>query len=175
MKRIFSIMLLLIILPCFALAETAITLVTPTPEPANMGTEFSCEAFIVSLPLGLEPMDEQELTGYHAAAEADFPATAHTILAAANDARTAAACFALADSVQAPLEAAREAAASILGNPDSAQEFTFGANSCAGFACAVEDTTFRLYFFSNESHLLLVSISGLADDEVERMLATLDF
>ncbi|MBQ8506194.1 MAG: hypothetical protein IJ466_02010 [Clostridia bacterium] len=175
MKRLFSIFMLLIILPCFALAETALTLVSPTPSIAPLGTEFSCEAFIVYLPFGMEPLDEAALAGYDAAVQAGFPDTAQTLLAASDPAGEAVACFALMDSQQTSIEAAREAAATILGSPDSAQEIIFGANTAAGFACAVEDITFRLYFFSNGSQLLLVSASGLGDAEVETMLSTLDF
>ena len=174
MKRLFSLFMLLLLIPCLAAAEAPIVLVTPTHAVAA-GLEFSCEAFIVHLPAGMEPMDEAELAGYNAAAQAGFPATAHTLLAAADPAQSAALCFAIADSVQTPIEAAREAAQSILGSPENAQECSFGPNTGAGFACAVEEATFRIYFFSNGSQLLLVSVSGLDDSAVQTMLSTLDF
>lgn len=174
MKRLFSILLLALLLPCFAAAESAITLVTPMPSAA-VGVEFSCEAFIVRLPAGMLAMDEADLTGYEAALQSAFPGAAQTLLAAVNPGTGAALCFALANSALTPDEAAREAATHILGSPDSAQAFAFGSNSAAGFACAVQDTTFRIYFFSNGSQLLLSAITGLNDAEVEGMLTTLDF
>ena len=62
MKRLFSIFMLILLLPCFAAAENAITLVTPMPS-APAGVEFSCESFIVRLPVGMQPMEEADLTG----------------------------------------------------------------------------------------------------------------
>ena len=174
MKRLFSIFMLILLLPCFAAAENAITLVTPMPS-APAGVEFSCESFIVRLPVGMQPMEEADLTGYEAAMQSAFPGTAQTLLAAINPENNSALCFALADSVLSADEAAREAASHILGSPDSAQPFIFGTNSAAGFACAVQDTTFRIYFFSNGSRLLLAAITGLGDAEVDAMLASLDF
>lgn len=163
---------LILLLPCCALAEGAPAFPALTAEPA--GTEFSCEAFIVRLPAGLEPMDEAQLAGYDAAVQFDFPDTAQTLLAAADAQRGAALCFALRESAQLPLEAAQEAAASILGSPDNARELRFGENSGAGFAVAVEDSAYCIYFFSNGSQLLLVTLGGLTDEESASMLSTLD-
>ena len=177
MKRLFCLLMLLFLCPGLAAAQSLpeLTVVTPAPTAVPAGTEFSCEAFIVYLPAGLEPLVEEDLAAYEAALQAGFPDTAQIQLAAVNAGHSAALCFALMDSVQTPADAAREAAMHILGNSDTVAELAFGANTCAGFACAADDTTYRLYYFSNGTQLLLVSASGLSDSEVDAMLTSLDF
>lgn len=176
-RRIFCMLMLAACLLGAACAETLppLTVVTPAPTAAPVGTEFSCEAFIVRLPYGLEIADEENLAGYEAAVGATYSDAGLTQLVATNAAGDAAVCFALMDSTQTPADAAREAARNVLGSDETVTEPAFGTNSSASFACAAEDTAYCFYYFSNGQQLLMVSISGLEEAEINAMLASLIF
>jgi len=75
MKRILCMLMLAIFLPCCALAESQLVLVSPTPsaQPVPVGVEFSCEAFFVTLPAGMEILSDAQMEGYTAAVQAAFP------------------------------------------------------------------------------------------------------
>lgn len=177
MKRFICMLLLPISLFCVARAETlpSLTVVTPAPTATPVGTEFSCEAFIVRLPYGMDILDEDALAAYEAAVQAAYPEAALTQLVAVNAAGDAAVCFALLDSAQTPVDAAREAAQNVLGSGDTVSELSFGTNVSAGFACAAEEIAYRFYYFSNGHQLLLVSVSGLEDSQINAMLESLIF
>lgn len=177
MKRILCMLMLAILLPCCALAEAQLVLVSPTPsaQPVPAGVEFSCEAFFVTLPAGMEILSDAQMEGYTAAIQAAFPDSAPAQLAAVDLERNAALCFSLAPSALPPLDAAKEAASTILGNAESASEFAFGANSCAGFGFSVEDNIYRVFYFSDGAQLLTVTTCGLTDAEITAMLGSLDF
>lgn len=177
MKRLICMLMLLACLLSAASAEVLpeLIVVTPAPTAAPLGTEFSCEAFIVRLPYGLEIIDDESLAGYEAAVSAAYPAAGLTQLVAMNAAGDAAVCFALMDSTQTPIEAAREAARNVLGSDETVTEPVFGANSSASFACAAEDTAYAFYYFSNGQQLLLVSVSALEEAQLNTMLESLIF
>ena len=177
MTRILCILMLAIFLPCCALAESQLVLVSPTPsaQPVPVGVEFSCEAFFVTLPAGMEILSDAQMEGYTAAVQAAFPDFAPAQLAAVDLERNAALVFSLAPSALAPLDAAKEAASAILGSDESASEFSFGANLCAGFAFAAADTAYRVFYFSDGAQLLAITACGLTETEIAAMLSSLDF
>lgn len=159
-------------------AETAaptIALVTPTPSPAPAGTTFEADGVRLILPEGLKPLEGELLEAYEAAPQADYPDTAETILAAVDAERGAALTLARAVSDKDCLDAAREAAEVLIGNPDAAAEEEFGANRAASFACAIGEQTYRLYYLSDGAHLLIVGASGLEQSEIDQALASLEF
>ena len=144
---------------------------SPTPEPA--GTLYDCTDFRVRLSDDLAPLDDEALAGYAAAVgSAD---TAEMRLVAADAEVEAVIGFALAPSQQSAVDAAREAAATILGSDAGVVETSFGANECACFACAIEDLTFHMYFFSLGDQLLTVTASGLEDTDLAAVLESLEF
>lgn len=184
MKRIFCVLMILVLLPCFALAEataspaasadpTATATIAPTPEPA--GTEYSCESFIVRLPEGMEALDDEYLAGYSAAVSSDYPGAGELVMAAGHIEREAYVTFSTIETAQTAPEAAREAALKILGSDSGVLEATFGANTYSCFACAIEDLTFRMYFLSNGNHLLCIAENGLEDEELMLVLQTMAF
>ena len=177
MKRLICILMLMMLLSGMAHAEIIpdLTLVTPMPTAVPAPTEFACEAFIVNLPTGMELMDAASLAGYEAALQALYPAAGQTQLAAIHPEKDAVLCFRLMESAQLPIDAAREAALHITGSAENASEFSFGANSCAGFSHSIEQTQYHSYFFTNGSSLLLISAIGLDAAEIDSMLASLDF
>lgn len=184
MKRIFAIAAALMLALTPALAEsslapaltptpTAAPTATATPEPA--GEEFACDEFSVRLPEGLDVLDAETLAGYDAAAQSDYPASGEMCLVAANADFSAAVSFALAPSELTSAEAAREAAMQILASDSGVIETTFGENACACFACSIEDLTFHMYFFSLGDRMLVVTASGLEDNQIASMLESLHF
>lgn len=159
-------------------AETAaptIAMVTPTPSPVPAGTVFEADGLRLTLPEGLEPLEGEMLAAYEAALQADYPETAETILAAVDAERGAALTLAQAESDKDCLDAAREAAEVLIGNPDAAAEEEFGETRAATFACAIGEQTYRLYYLSDGARLLIVGASGLEQSEIEQMLTTLEF
>lgn len=177
MKRLIAALLLLLALSLPAQAEILpdLTLVTPMPTAAPAAMEFACEAFIVTLPAGMELMDAAALEAYEAAVEGLLPAGAHIQLAAVHPEKAAALCFALLESAQLPLEAAGEAALHISGDAGLASETTFGANSGAGFSHVISGQEYSFHFFSNGSALLMVCSAGLQEAQLDAMLNSLDF
>lgn len=145
-------------------------LATPAPAIADVRGEFR-----MKLPQGFAPLEGEALAGYEAAVLRDYPNAAQTLLAAANDDRSAALLVAAIDSGVDCLDAAREAAGALLKYPDAARELRFGANRCAGFGCTIGEQAYHLYFFSDGARVFLVAVSGLESEETERMLAGLRF
>ena len=146
---------------------------SPTPEPA--GTLYDCTDFRVRLSDDLAPLDDEALAGYAAAVGSAYPDAAEMRLVAADAEVEAVIGFALAPSQQSAVDAAREAAATILGSDAGVVETSFGANECACFACAIEDLTFHMYFFSLGDQLLTVTASGLEDTDLAAVLESLEF
>ncbi len=177
MKRFISVLLLmmLLILPAHAEILPALTLVTPTPSPAPVATEFACEAFIVTLPAGMELVDASALEGYAAAVQSLYPNNGLIQLAAVNPDTDAALCFILMESAQTPLDAATEAALHICGNSDSVIEAGYDANSGALFRHSIDERKYSFYFFSNGNSLLMISASGLDEFQLVTMMMSLDF
>lgn len=177
MKRLFSMLLLLMLLTASAHAETTpgLTLVTPMPTAMPSPTEFACEAFIVNLPAGMEIIDASALEGYTAAVQALYPGDGLIQLAAVNPETDAALCFILMESDQTPLDAAKEAALEICGNSESVTEAGFDANSGARFRHTIDGAKYSFYFFSNGSSLLMICATGLDEFQLVTMMMTLDF
>lgn len=180
MKKLLSAILGLLLVSACACAEAipsptpAILLVTPTPSPAPTAAVFSSEDLIVTLPLGMEIMQDDEMAGYDAAVQADYPDTARTVFAAANADRTAVLSFAIADSSLDAAAAAKQASETILGS-DTTTQAAYGENSCASFVCAIGDDVYSLHFLSAEGKLLVVGTSGVSQTEIEAMLTGLIF
>lgn len=181
MKRFLSLALLLMLLVGAAIAEpaasqTPVTLpvisptptAAPTPEPA--GTLFSNDQISLYLPEDMEALTEEELAGFTAAALDDFPDAAQMILAASHIDRDAYVLISQLEAAQSPAEAAREAANTILGSDAGVLETAFGGNTCACFACAIGETTFNLYYFSNGEALICITCCGLEDAQIHAML-----
>ena len=165
--------LMMIAMPALAEGGLVSALESSTPEPA--GTEFERDGLRLTLPAGLELLEGEILEAYDAAVQFDYPDAAQTILAAVDVENGAALLLAEAESDADCLNAARDAAETLIGNPDIAKEKDCGENHCAYFACAIGEQTFRLYFLSDGERLLIVSASGLKGAEVEDMLAELEF
>ena len=189
MKRISLILLILALLNIFALAEGEINTNTPvptliteievytsaptaTPEPA--GEVFSCETLIITLPMGYTMLEEGEAAGYTAAVEDAYHTDAHFLFAAENE-NGAAICMAMIEDSTPALEACRAAAESMLGSKDNAAEYTYGANTYAGFACALDNSVFQIYYISDGAHLVMISTANLAAEEIAAMLESLTF
>lgn len=181
MKRILCILAVLTLMPLAACAETTVVDVlqlitsTPAPSPEPAGETFASEDLIVTLPAGMTILDEADRAGYEAAVQADFPNAGRTVLAASNGDHSAALIFALAESDQEALSAAREAAERIIGSADEVRQTTLGENSFCSFACAVESSVFHIYCISDGARLLTIGASGLEEDQIETMLAGLNF
>ena len=165
--------LMMIAMPALAEGGLVSALESSAPEPT--GTEFARDGLRLTLPAGLELLEGEILEAYEAAVQFDYPDAAQTILAAVDVENGAALLLAEAESDADCLDAARDAAETLIGNPDIAKEKDCGKNHCAYFACAIGEQTFRLYFLSDGERLLIVSASGLKGAEVEDMLAELEF
>ena len=175
-------MIALLLAAAPALAESGglvDALATPTPTPAPSPTpapvEYKRNGLRIALPIGLEPVEDAALEDYEAAVQADYPGAARTILVATDAEDEAALILAEVESGADYMDAAREAAEALIGNPDAPKELECGENRCAYFACAIEEQTFRLYFLSDGERVLIAAASGLKRGEVEAMLAELRF
>lgn len=175
MKRIRSVLLALLLVPCLALAEAPMELVTPTPSAEPAGTVFSNEDLTVTLPLGLEPMEEAALAGYAAAVQGDYPDAARIVLAAADAEAGVAVAFSIVESDADADAAAREAAQRILGSAESVAQIQYGAHRWSAFACAIGEQTYTLYLLSDGERLLIVGASGLEESKIAAMLTGLRF
>ena len=142
----------------------------PSPTPAPTGLELESDGLRLTLPSGFEALDEEALETYDAAAGSDYPDAAQTILAAADAERGAMLIIAAVDSQQDCLEAAREAADALLGNPDEAAEETYGDNRAGVFACAIGEQAFRLHYISDGQRLYIIGTTGLEPEEIAEML-----
>ena len=165
--------LLLIATPALAEGGLISALATPTPEPVGMELEF--DGLRLTLPAGLEPLEGDMLEAYEAAVQSDYPETANTILAAVDPQSGAALLLAEIESEVDCLDAARDAAESLIGDPDMASEKTCGASRCASFSCAIEEQIFHMYYLSDGERLLIVSASGLEQSVIEDLLAGFQF
>lgn len=182
MKRtLYAVVLILLLSPCLAGAELAstpaapIAPIAPTPSAGPTGAVFSGEDLTVTLPAGLEPMEDAELEGYAAAVQSDYPDAARIVLAAVDAEAGAAVSFSIAESAMDASTAAREAAERILGSADGVAEIQYGDHSCAAFACAIGEQTYTLYLLSDGARLLIVGTSGLEEAEIAAMLTGLRF
>lgn len=180
MKKAMILALIACLLCCVALAEgsptstSMIQLVTPTPTAAPLGTVFSNEDLIVTLPYGMEILSAEELQGYEAAVQNDYPDSARTLLAA-KDESGAFITFSAAEMTLDALTAAQEAAQEILSTADVVQEKQFGENSYACFVCAIGEQQYRLYYLAGEARMLVIGVSGLEESAIENMLSGIVF
>lgn len=147
---------------------------TPSPTPIPDGDAFVCDELSLNLPYGLALMDETALAGYEAAVQADYEDTARTLAVASNESG-AMMMLAICETEDDCLTAASEASADILGEGASVTQLQFGDNSCAAFACSIQDREYRIYFFSNGAQLLCVGTSGLTDAQISASLESLKF
>lgn len=183
MKRIFCALTACILLGSFALAEAVpsaspvpeMLLITATPTAAPLGTVFSNEDLTVTLPLGLEILDEAAREGYDAAVQADFPGAARTVLAAAGEDKGAVVHFSVSDLEMDAAAAAREAAEKILHSTATVTDVQYGANSYSGFACAIGEQIYKLYYLKGEKGMLMIGTSGLEETQIASMLSGLVF
>lgn len=181
MKKIICMLAALTLLfACCAAEEAAsatpgIVLITPTPTAAPAGQEFSSEDIIVTLPAGLELLEDSEFAAYEAATEDDFPGAARTLLAAANGDASSVLVFSVVESELTAAEFAADAARIVLGGTDAVNEVQFGENRFSAFSCAIGEQQYRLYMLQGESSILLAGFSGLDEAEIEAMLSGLIF
>ena len=179
MKKIICCLAAFLFLLCAACAEEApaqeILLVSPTPTIQPMGETFSSEDLIVTLPCGLTILTGENLSGYTAAMQADFPDAGSLLLAAVNAENSAAASFIIMDGETSAEEAANEAARIILGDHAAVTQMQYGANHYASFSCGIGEDVYRLFFLSGNEKLLLVGTSGVSEAEIETMLSGLNF
>ena len=172
-KRFFCALLALLLTAAPAMAEGGLIRALATPEP--LSAMFESDGLRLTLPAGLVILEGSALEGYEAAAQFDYPEAAHTILAAVDDQCTAALIVAEAESDMDCLLAAQEAAEALIGDPDAASEADYGKNRAAGFACAIGEQSYRLYYLSDGARLLIIGVSGLDEDVIEEMLTELRF
>ena len=185
MKKILCGMIVLCMLACCALAESSpeviadptlsIQPVSPTPTAEPVGETYSSEDLIVTLPHGLNRLSPDDLAGYDAALQADYPGAGKTLLAAANDDFSAVITFSAADITTDSLSAANEAAEKILGSSTGVVQSQFGENEYAAFACAIGEDIYRLYCLGSGSRLLIIGAVGLEEQQLSAMLAGLIF
>ena len=171
--RFLCALLLAALLTAPALAAGGLT--SALDAAASVGEEFSADGVTLTLPAGMEVLAGDELAAYEAAVQFDYPDAAKTILAAFDPERGAALVLACAETEAAPLDAAKEAAEALGGDPAEVEEKTFGKHKCATFACEIDDASYRLYFLTDGARLLTVAQSGIEDEEVQELLATLEF
>ena len=176
-KRLFCALaaLLLAMTPALAEEETATAAATLAPTPAPTGVPHVQDGLQLLLPAGMVVLEGDALAAYDAAVQADYPDTARTLLAAVNSETGALLTIAEAESGANCLDAAREAAQTLIGDPDAAQAAEYGENRCAAFACAIGEQIFRLYYFSDGEHLRILGASGLTDAELDALLTGLSF
>lgn len=182
MKKEFCILLTALLICCAALAESGspsptagVMMITPTPSAMPPGAVYSSEELTVTLPDGLEILDEAERAAYDAATQADYPDAARTILAAVNADCSAAVHFAIAEMDMDAAAAAREAAQMILGSTISVTDVQYGENSYSGFVCAIGEQIYSLYYLTGEGRMLIIGASGLSESEISAMLSGLIF
>lgn len=182
MKKLFcALIAALMIIPAFAeTAETSapaaeIQLITPTPSAEPLGTVYSSEDLIVTLPHGLRILEAGELEGYEAAVQVNYPEAARTILVAANADFTSLLSFSVSGITGDAASAAREAAEKILGKADSVKEETHGTNAYASFACAIDDQRYDLYYLSGGAQMLVIGAAGVDEAQLNNMLAGIIF
>lgn len=186
MKRIGLFLLIIALLTACASAETVVTAVptlapaataetaapTATPEPA--GEVFSCETLIITLPEGYTMLDDTDNAGYIAAVEDAYMTDAQLLFSAINGSGGAV-CMAMIEDPSPALDACRAAAENMLGSADNAAEYTYGENTYAGFACALDTTVYQIYYISDGTHLVMISTVNLGIEEIGAMLESLYF
>ena len=186
MKRIALILLLALLLNACAVAEantdassTIIPIIelntsvpTATPEPA--GEVFSCETLIVTLPEGYTILDEAETTGFTAAVEDAYHTNAQLLFAAQNE-NGGAICMAMIEDETPALDACRAAAENMLGSSETSAEYTHGKNTYAGFACALDNSIFQIYYISDGNHLVTISTANLSAEDTVALLESMVF
>lgn len=153
----------------------SVQLVTPTPSAEPSGILFSEGSFRVTLPAGMEMLDEAQREAYDAAVQADYPDASRILLAAVSADADAAICFFTAPLEPDAATAAREAAQTILNSTVTVSDVQYGSNSYASFRCAIGEQIYTLYYLDGEAEMLIVGISGLEESEIERMLTGLQF
>lgn len=156
MKKTLFFLMILALLPSLCLAETAASI-------------------SIELPDGLLPIEGEALAGYEAAAQADFPDAARTVLAAlSEDAAMAAVVFAVESELDGPA-AAKEAAEKIIGSTQSVSEVEYGENTFGSFVCAVGELQFELFYIADSGTLYIIGTSGMEKADTEEMLAGISF
>lgn len=145
--------------------------ISPTPEPTPAPVVFDGDGLKLTLPHGFEIVQSDVMAGFEAALHADYPDAAQTLFAAADAEREAAVIAAFVESDAESLDAAREAADALLGDPEAISEVQFGENRFVYFACAIGERGYHLYYFSDGARLFILGISGLESAEIEEMLA----
>lgn len=182
MKRLFCALCAALCILTGALGEVISTspsaeiqIVTPTPSAAPLGTVFSGDGLTVTLPLNFEILDTQQRAGYDAAVQADYPDAARILLAASKADNSAALCFSVFETDSDASTAACEAAEKILSSTVTVSDVQYGENCYSSFICAIGEQIYHLFYHSGTQGMLLVSASGLTDDEIETMLTGLSF
>lgn len=183
MKKLFCAFGAILCLVSIALGESAapsatsssIQLITPTPSAVPSGTLFSQDGLTVTLPAGLEILDDAQREAYDAAVQADYPDAARPLLAAVNADASAAVYFSAVSLESDAATAAREAAQAILNSTVTLSDVQYGENAYTCFICAIGEQIYHLYYLSGTSETLIVSISGLEETEIESMLSGLIF
>lgn len=160
--------------PTLAPASTAAETSAPTATPEPAGEVFSCETLIITLPEGYALLDDEDNTGYIAAVEDAYQTGAQLLFSAING-YEGAVCMAMIEDPTPALDACRAAAENMLGSSDNAAEYTYGENTYAGFACALDTTVFQIYYISDGTHLVMISTVNLSVEEIGAMLESLDF
>lgn len=180
--RTLAAMLSLAALPALAEGGLVQALATPAPtaaptaapESTPAGPEFTGGGLRLTLPEGFEILAGEELAAYEAAVQFDFPGAAQTLFAAADPKRGASLVLVAFESEASCLDAAREAAQALVGDPDAAEELQIGETPAAQFDCAVGGQRFRLRYLSDGGRILVLGASGLEGAELDAVLGTLE-
>ena len=171
--RIFCALMALMLAVAPAMAEGGLIAALGTPEPVS--AEYEADGLRIVLPAGLKILEGDELETYEAVLNPDGDGAARTILAAVDAERGAALILAGMDSELDCLDAARNAADAMTGDPDAAVEAEFGENRAAAFSCAIGEQTYSLYYLSDGERLIIAGAIGLEQNEIDEMLAELRF
>lgn len=158
MKKILCLFALIALLAGLALGEGAVS-----------------DEISLPLPDELIPLSGDELAGYSAAMQSDFPDAARIVLSAASEDRSLAMVVLAQESELDAVSAAKQAAKKILGSDEVVVEGEYAAHPCGSFLCAVGELSFELYYFSNGETLYIVGMSGFDKAAAEAMLSEISF
>lgn len=158
MKKILCLFALIALLAGLALGEGAVS-----------------DEISLPLPDELIPLSGDELAGYSAATQSDFPDAARIVLSAASEDRSLALVVLAQESKLDAVSAAKQAAKMILGSDEVVVEGEYAALPCGSFLCAVGELSFELYYFSNGETLYIVGMSGFDKAAAETVLNGISF
>lgn len=144
---------------------------SPSPEPTPAPPVFEGDGLKFALPQGFELVEGDARAGFEAALQADYPDAAQTLFAAMDPAHEAAIVVSFVETTADSLDAAREAADALLGDPEAVAEVQFGENRFVSFACAIGERGYHLYYFSVGARLYVIGASGLENAQIEEMLS----